>query len=205
MRSILILPAMVLVIISGCVQPQTGPSNESGIEKVAAVTETWKPDGVVGTGEYARSIELSVGNISRNITLYWKNDADMLYMAMRGGTRGWVAVGFEPSEKMKDADMVMGFVNSSNVTVQDQYSTGTYGPHAVDTTLGGTNDILEYGGREDGNYTTIEFSRKMNTGDSYDKAFNSSQMVELIWSMASTDSIRLKHNLARGEGNISLE
>jgi hypothetical protein len=203
MRLVLIASALALVLISGCIQPGTGPSNESG--QKSAVTEAWKPDGIVTVGEYAQSVDLSRMGSGENFILYWKNDADDLYMAMKGQTNGWIAIGFEPSDWMKDADMVVGFVNGSNTTAEDQYCTGNYGPHLADTALGGTDDILNYGGKEEGGYTTIEFRRKMNTGDIYDKAFNSSQKVNVIWSMADSDSVSLKHNVGDGKGIITLE
>lgn len=31
-------------------------------------------------------------------------------MAMKGRTEGWISIGFEPLEWMKDADMIMGTV-----------------------------------------------------------------------------------------------
>lgn len=206
MRWVLIVSALglalALVLISGCIQQDTVPSSESGQEATVAVT--WQPDGVASRGEYARSANFSDGS-GRAFNLYWKNDADMLYMAMMGQTSGWVAIGFEPTEWMRDADMVVGSVNGSNTTAEDQYCTGNYGPHVADSQLGGTDDILEYGGREEGGYTVVEFSRKMKTGDVYDKAFNSSQSVEVIWSMADTDSTNVKHNLGDGEEDIVLQ
>ena len=123
---------------------------------------------------------------------------------MKAKTTGWIAVGFEPSEWMKDAEIVMGYVRDGNVTVQDQYSTGNYGPHIPVTELGGTNDILEYGGKQENGYTIIEFKRKMDTGDRYNKVFSSGQMVPLIWSFSDSDSLEVKH-VADGKGKLYLE
>ena len=190
-----------IVLISGCIQPKTTSSNFTEHE----ISQPWKPDGVISDGEYSRNLTMTeVGGPGRSFEVYWKNDAQYLYMAMKAKTTGWIAVGFEPSEWMKDAEIVMGYVHDGNVTVQDQYSTGNYGPHVPVTELGGTNDILEYGGKQENGYTIIEFKRKMDTGDRFNKAFSSGQVVPIIWSFSDSDSIEVKH-VADGKGKLYLE
>ncbi|MCU0637615.1 MAG: hypothetical protein MUE87_03215 [Methanothrix sp.] len=49
----------------------------------------------------------------------------------------------------------------------------------------------------------IEFKRKMDTGDQFDRAFQPGQTVNIIWSMSSSDSLALRHN-ARGASTINL-
>jgi len=134
----------------------------------------------------------------------WRNDDKDIYMALEGRTDGYVAIGFEPTQEMKDADMVMGWVSGDNVTVLDLFSTGNYGPHPPDEELGGRNDILEFGGSESNNVTLIEFKRMMDTGDQFDKSFKPGQTVNIIWSMSSSDSLAVRHR-ERGEAMISLE
>ncbi|MCU0637614.1 MAG: hypothetical protein MUE87_03210 [Methanothrix sp.] len=97
----------------------------------------WAADGVVSEGEYSKNLSLSGGRYA----VHWKNDADEIFMALVGLTEGFVAIGFEPSQAMKDADMVMGWVSDGNATVLDLYSTGIYGPHPPDVDLGGKGDI----------------------------------------------------------------
>ncbi|NYT00852.1 MAG: DUF2202 domain-containing protein [Methanocellales archaeon] len=172
-------------------------------------TDEWKPDGLVGENEYAKTMILygleTQGYSGGKLEISWKNDEDSLYMALKGETSGWISIGFEPTQWMKDTDMIMGAVDGDNVTVLDKYSTNDYGPHVPDGELGGTDDILDYGGREENGYTIIEFKRKMDTGDQYDKAFTVGQRVSIIWSMADADSIKVMHNVARGEGILELE
>jgi thiol-disulfide isomerase/thioredoxin len=161
----------------------------------------WKADGVVGQKEYSQSLVLADGKY----TIYWKNDDQYLYMALKGKTKGWVAIGFEPTRRMKDADMVFGWVKDSEVTVLDLYSTGSFGPHPPDEELGGTNDLLEAGGKEEGGYTTIEFKRKMNTKDKYDKILTPGKTLNFIWAMATRDSLTTKHNIIKERGKLVLE
>jgi hypothetical protein len=194
----------LLVLLSGCIQPQEVPRVS---EKVASAE--WKPDGIVGENEYSRSMVLSSpakqGYSGGEMEVFWKNDGENLYMALKSDAGGWLSVGFEPSEWMKDADMIMGFVEGKSTKVLDEYSTGNYGPHDEDTTLGGKNDIMDFGGRREGDYSVIEFKRKLNTGDRFDKAFTPGQRISMIWATADTNDHDLKHNVAFGEAILALE
>jgi len=169
-------------------QPTTTPGPE------------WKADGAISAGEYDGEATLSDGRM----TVYWKNDGDILYMGLWGQVTGWVAIGFEPATAMKDADMILGYVSGGKTIVLDQYATGTFGPHPSDTELGGTSDILDAGGSESGGVTVIEFSRKLNTGDRFDKELTPGKTVRFIWSMADSDSPTVQHNIGRGSGQFVL-
>ncbi|VVB65275.1 DOMON domain protein [uncultured archaeon] len=201
---LIILTLSLLVALSGCIQPQSGPQ-----VKEAVASEAWKPDGIVGANEYARSMHLhglaSSGYSGGDLEISWKNDAQFLYLALNGSTKGWIALGFEPAVWMKDADIIMGSEENGVATVLDQNCTGNYGPHLNDTELGGAYDILEFGGQEHGNWTAIELKRKMNTGDEFDKVLAPGQNVSIIWAMADETSENVKHNMAKGEGTLYLQ
>ncbi|MHC1594903.1 MAG: DOMON domain-containing protein [Methanotrichaceae archaeon] len=203
MRSVLILFVLMAMLSAGCLDQKTSEETSAGEHAAAAlqpVTADWVADGVISEGEYTQDLVLSGGKFE----VHWKNDADDLYMGMKGKTEGWLAVGFEPTVWMKDADMILGRVMNGQTTVLDLYSTGNYGPHPQDVELGGTDDILESGGREGDGYTVIEFRRKMDTGDRWDKAFVPGQTVEMIWSTSDSDSDDVRHDLD-GENGLTFE
>jgi len=160
----------------------------------------WAPDGIISPGEYAKNLTLANGRYA----VHWKNDAEDLYMALEGRTDGFVAIGFEPTQAMMDADMVMGWVSGGEATVLDLYSTGVYGPHPADESLGGRDDIFESGGTESGDWTVIEFRRKMDTGDQFDKSFQPGRTIDIIWSMSSSDTLSVRHDV-RGTATLALE
>ena len=193
-----------LVFVSGCIQEQSSPHVSESL-----VTEEWKPDGEIGDNEYETHMVLgspySSGYSGGMMEISTKNDAEYLYIGINGTTQGWISLGFEPSEWMKDADIILGSVENGNVTVLDEFCTGNYGPHKNDTELGGYYDILETGGKETFGHTIIEFKRKMNTGDKFDKAFTPGQNVSIIWAMADMSSSGAKHNVAKGEGIMALK
>ena len=134
----------------------------------------------------------------------WKNDQEYLYLALNGSTNGWLAIGFEPLEWMKNADIIMASVQSGKAVALDEYCTGNYGPHTEDTMLGGTNDIAEFAGRKEAGHTVFELKRKLDTGDKFDKAFSPGQAISIIWALSNNPDLDFKHNVAFGEGIITL-
>lgn len=177
--------------------PEQKPIDES---KPDPQTNLWKADGIIAQNEYKNNKEFGNGRF----TVYWSNDEEYLYMALKGQTSGWVSIGFEPTQAMKDADMIFGWVSGGTPSVLDIYSTGAFGPHPPDQQLGGTNDLLETGGVEANGFTIIELKRKLDTRDRYDKAFTKGQNINIIWGLGTSDSLDSPHN-ARGSGSIKLD
>ncbi len=189
--TILVILALALAIFLS----SQGVKREAKQEKERV---EWSADGVVSPGEYDKELELAGGRFK----VYWRVEGGYAYIALVGKTKGWVAIGFGPTEMMKDADMVIGWVKEGKVTVIDAYSTGVTGPHPPDEKLGGRNDITEFGGKEDNGITTIEFKRKQVTGDKYDRELKGT--VKFIYAMADEDVFTKKHNVAKGYGEITL-
>ncbi|HII07853.1 MAG TPA: hypothetical protein HA349_11235 [Methanotrichaceae archaeon] len=196
-KLISLFSVILAVFFAGCADQ---PEENSAEPVLHAVTAEWTADGVVSDGEYAQKMILSGGIFE----VHWKNDAEMLYMAIKGETDGWVAIGFEPEVWMKDADMIVGWVDDGEVSALDAYSTGNYGPHPPDTDLGGTDNLLEIGGSEKDGFTVIEFKRKMDTGDKFDKAFESGQTVSMIWGVSEFDDPEERH-IEAGKGELAFQ
>jgi len=197
--------AIVLVLVTALVsgfacgggEPTATPTPTGTSTPTSTPTPVdWSADGIITDGEYSGT------NTYGNYEIHWSSDEQYIYIGMKANTNGWVALGIQPGSRMKDADMIFGFVQDSETTVYDLFSTGDFGPHPPDTDLGGTYDVIESGGREQGGYTTIEFKRLLNTGDEYDNPLQSG-VNKIIWSYGSADELSLQHT-ARGYGEIDL-
>ena len=158
-------------------------------------------DGVIQSSEYENKVIVKEGMYE----LYWTIDESkgIIYFGIIGYTSGWIAIGIDPSSVMKDADMYFGFVDNGQEIAKDAYSTGTYGPHPEDTELGGSNDILSFGVSEESGKTIFEFSRKLNTGDNYDKVLKD-EGTNFIWALGSGDDWTKKHDVGVGAFTINL-
>ncbi|UCC16877.1 MAG: hypothetical protein JSU58_11070 [Dehalococcoidales bacterium] len=159
----------------------------------------WKADGILTPGEYLSEY----GSPSSAFEIRWNTDNDFIYFGIRANTKGWLSIGLEPESRMNNADMILGMVVNGEAVVSDQFSTGIYGPHIPDTELGGTDDIIEYDGREVDGVTVIEFKRSLDTGDEYDKNI-SGDSVSLIWSYGSDDDFTRKH-IARNTSAVTIK
>jgi hypothetical protein len=156
-------------------------------------------NGIIEEGEYQSSVEYAQGQYR----LFWSIRDEIVYFGISADTQGWVAVGFDPVEAMKDADMVMGLVDDNGtVSVIDIYSIGPNGPHIPDEELGGRQHILESAGTEHDGATTIEFSRKRRTGDEFDKVFFPEGGNKIIWAFGFSDDPEDFH-AERGYGLIT--
>lgn len=157
-------------------------------------------DGIIERDEYSHRAVFKGGDF----VLHWKISEGKAAFAMDAKTTGWVSIGFEPTVVMKDADMIFGWVNDQGETfVLDCYSTGMFGPHPPDTDLGGTEDIIAFGGREQEGRTVIEFLRPLTSTDPYDRNLPASGEVDIIWAYGETDNFEEIHRAA-GSALINL-
>lgn len=104
---------------------------------------------------------------------------DSLRVTMVAPTTGWVAVGFDPTAAMKDADLVIGYVADGEVFLSDHFGTG-HTSHRADTELGGTNDLFDVTGSEEDGRTTISFTMLLSSGDEYDTELVPGSLHEVL-------------------------
>jgi hypothetical protein len=104
---------------------------------------------------------------------------------------------------MKDTDIVLGLIEGGQTEVLDFFSTGILGTQPEDTESGGTNDILEFGGKQDGGYTIIEFKRALKTNDEYDRELVKGNN-SIIWAYCTSTDPDIKHSV-RGEGEVVID
>ncbi len=132
---------------------------------------------------------------TEDLEFKWKIEADNIKVKMSAPTTGWVAVGFDPSRVMKDADYVFGYVENGELTISDQFGTGAFS-HKADTEIGGTNDIVTASGSEASGRTTLEFVIPLNSGDEYDVVLDPDQQHTVLFAYGpdGADNFSKKHS-----------
>lgn len=141
--------------------------------------------------------------IVEGIELQWRTDDEYLYLNVIAPTTGWVAVGFDPTNQMADANILIGYIDDTGeVMVRDDYGTSSTS-HASDESLGGTDDIYDYVGLEEDGETAIRFQIPLNSGDMYDKVLVPGNNYNIILAYGSADNFSGFHTLATGT-NIQL-
>lgn len=192
--TVVILLSLVCIIFPACGETEQPPT--SGPTPPQTPLVSWAADGVIKPSEYSGM------NTYGNYEIHWRSDDEFVYIGMKANVTGFVAIGIQPGSRMKDADMILGYVKDGVTTISDLFSTGDFGPHSPDIQLGGTDDILDFNGNEENGTTTIEFKRALITGDEFDVALSKGPQ-KIIWSYGSEDNILTKHT-GRGYGEIIL-
>lgn len=137
-----LLAGTVLLVLAGCGDP-TGPT-----------------EGEDGWKEY----------ITGGFTFEWKveDSTGTIRIILTAPTTGWLAVGFEPTAFMNEANLLIGYVSGGAAQVRDDYGTGAV-THESDVTLGGTDNVELIAGSEVSGETVLEFRIPLDSGDAYDK------------------------------------
>lgn len=157
-------------------------------------------DGVISAGEYDFSAAFDDGGF----TVSWKTVGERAFFALSAATSGWVALGLEPVTAMEAADMLIGWVtDGGDVTVLDCWSTGPFGPHPPDITMGGSSDLLDAAGSESDGRTILEFSRNLSTGDDYDRDIPAAGDLRILWAYGDEDLPETLHP-SRGSGVLKM-
>lgn len=101
----------------------------------------------------------------------WSVDGDNINIKISAPTTGWLAVGFNPTHRMKHANIIIGYVKDKSVTISDEYGVRETG-HDKDSNYDGINSITNRGGSEQQGVTTLEFRIPLNNGETTDSAID---------------------------------
>lgn len=126
------LPAAVvlaaLLFFTGCTkdeEPSKTTTQETEQASAAADAET-EDSG----SEPRQEVE------EEGILLRWKVRGRDLELYLEAPTDGWVAVGFNPSNGMQDANLIIGYVKDEEMFLRDDFGTW-FSSHDSDASLGG--------------------------------------------------------------------
>lgn len=105
--------------------------------------------------------------------------ADKAEVTVTAPGTGWVAVGFDPSTRMKDANFLIGYVKDGVAYARDDFGVGSTS-HQRDQEIGGKNDLLSFSGSETGGTTTLTFVIPRNSGDPKDTVLSSGKHTVIL-------------------------
>lgn len=111
--------------------------------------------------------------------LSWKVEGEWLNVSVSAPTTGWVAVGFDPTGKMKDANIIIGYMKDGDLYIQDDYGSAPT-RHQADGNIGGSLDISEPDGSESNGKTEISFRIELDTGDKKDRPLKPGNSYKVI-------------------------
>lgn len=174
-------------------EPYPAPATQETLTPAAL----WNADGVIGADEYSDTTTIGP------VTLWWRHDGTYLYLAAEARTRGWLAVGLDPEDRMKGANHIIA-AHDGEARIADAYGTAPTGAnHPADTTLGGTDDIVAYAVVEQDGVTRFEVQIPLDSGDAYDKPLQPGKTYPVIVAIGASDAFTAPHTF-RGAGTIAL-
>jgi hypothetical protein len=112
--------------------------------------------------------------------LQWKVEGDLVRFRVSAPTTGWVAVGFDPSRAMKDANFIIGYVDGSGASIRDDFGV-TATRHGPDEDYEGSGShITQVEGSETGEMTELGFTIPLESGDSRDSVLVPGQKHKIL-------------------------
>lgn len=139
------------------------------------------------------------------VNFQWQVDGDSLNVQVSAKTTGWVAVGFDPSNMMQDANIIIGYVSDGEAFVRDDYGVGKV-KHGADADNGGTDDVANVSGTEEDGVTTLRFTIPLDSGDSTDRPLTEGNKYKVIVAHGpdGKDDFGSYHANTRGSTEITL-
>ena len=117
------------------------------------------------------------------ITLQWKVEGSNLDVILSAPTTGWVAVGFDPSNRMQGANIILGKVDNGIPEVRDDF-----GSAPTNHTMDARQDINTFDVTEQVGTTTVSFIIPLDSEDPMDKPLVEGESYKVILSYGSNDN-----------------
>lgn len=129
----------------------------------------------------------------KKLKFSWTIDGNVIHIQLVGKTKGWVAVGFNATSQMKDANIIIGYVKKGKVKISDDFGV-TRTKHKPDKKLSGKSNLKAVSGNEKQGITTLNFTIPLNSGDKNDGVIQPDGNTRVILATGTRDSFRFGHN-----------
>lgn len=130
---------------------------------------------------------------AEGITLNWTVEGDSATFTLEAPTTGWVAVGFNPTRMMQDANLIIGYVKDGEAAIRDDFG-NYFTSHNADRNMGGSDDIADFHGSESEGTTSLTFTIPLDSGDEYDQPLTPGEDVDLILAYGNSDDFHTIHS-----------
>lgn len=172
---------LVPLIIAGC--NNNDENNAEVVEEEGEVAqESLLTDDLTYTNLYSSDIDLDV---------YWEfnEEEDELYMRLESPGSGWLSVGFDPTNRMDDAKIIIaGFDDDNSFQLEEHIGISSTSHEPIDETY-----ITESTGEREEDSSIAEFIIPLGGDSRYD--IEPGQVYEVIIAFHSdTDSFMQRHS-----------
>jgi hypothetical protein len=120
--------------------------------------------GTAGKGDPGYTYKISIEKMQFN----WAVAGKTIRIMLKGKTDGWIGIGFNPTNGMKDANFILGMYKNGQAVLTNQHGTAPT-MHKKNVDLGGNNYIKNPSGSETNGETEITFTYPLKTRGKLDK------------------------------------
>lgn len=145
---------------------------------------------LIASTSFAKDFSHKVTN--KGMTFEWTVNGENLDVQISAQTQGWVAIGFNPSHDMKDANIIIGYMKDGQAKISDEFGTSDTS-HEKDTKIGGKENVSGISGKEENGVTSIAFTIPLKSADQKDKAIDVNGVTTVIMAQGPRDSMNVKH------------
>jgi hypothetical protein len=145
--------------------------------------------GTAVKGDQGYTYKITLEKIQFN----WRIDNNNLRIKLFAQTPGWVGIGFNPSEGMKDADFILGSAAGGTATISNQHGVSKT-LHSKNTDIGGVNRVINPSGNETKNGTEISFTIPYKTGDKLTKPISVTEDIPVLLAYGQSKHLMQLHS-----------
>ncbi len=140
---------LVMIVLVGCEEAE----NDIGLVDGDVSLESQLIDDLVYTNQFNSDIEMEI---------FWEfsQDEEELYMVLKSPASGWLAIGFEPTNRMADAKIIIAGFENETFLLEEHYGTAATSHDIIEETY-----IEKATGERDEDLSRAEFVIPL-TGDS---------------------------------------
>jgi hypothetical protein len=182
---------IVGIFLLGCTK---GKESDKGLEGGTAVK-----------GDPGYTYKITIDKIQFN----WMIENQNLKIKLATQNPGWIGIGFNPTNIMKDANFILGYVKNGAAMISNQHGISST-LHKKNEDIGGASHIMNPSGTEKNGMTEISFTIPLKTGNKLDRPIdvNGNTAVLLAYgeskNLAQLHAFRAKLNVNLSNGSYSL-
>ncbi len=146
--------------------------------------------------EYENFLEIDGMNIE------WEFEGNLLKFKLHSPTQGWLSLGFNESNNVVNANLVMGAVAEQNTQMEEFYVLG-FGNSQPMEAIGGHTSVTDFLGFEDASGTSFQFTIDSDINDDFHYDLKEGNKIWLICSYSLSDEFE-EHSIMRRHLEITL-
>ncbi|MGM0640287.1 MAG: DOMON domain-containing protein [Thermotogota bacterium] len=134
---------------------------------------------------YSNYMETELG-----MDIYWEFSEDNdLYMVIKAPVSGWISIGFEPSNRMKDAKIIIIGLNNDEVVLEEHYGNSMISHRKIEEKY-----IENFYGERTEEYSLAEIKIPLNEESRYNTLKPDAKIKTIIAYHNSSDSFMRRHS-----------